>query len=267
MQAASLPASAGWQWARDGLRLFRKQPLALFTWALAISLIGMFAWFTAPIGPLLFVTLMPAITLMTLSACKHVEADRVMLPSMWPKPLQQPGVFKKLFIMGTWYTTLGILAGIVSFVPYWGDLTEGVRAASITNDVVPFLEVMQAPLLIFGTLYVIIAALFWHAPVLVAWHGLRMRQALFFSGIACWRNKWAFLVYGVTWMAIFLGIDLCASALVSVGLPVGLVVILKIPVNIMAFAVLYSSFYPAYTSVFSVNNAGFQLDNGSSTQA
>jgi hypothetical protein len=267
MQAASLPATAGWQWARDGFRLFLKQPLALFTWALAVSLLVLFATFTPPIGPLFFVALMPVVTLMTLSACKHIEADRIMLPSMWLKPLQKPGVFKKLLILGGLYAGLCMLAGLVSFLPFSADLTEGVRAASVTNDLTPFLVAMRAPLLIFGTLYVIIAALFWHAPVLVAWHGVRLRQALFFSGIACWRNKWAFLIYGLTWAAVFLGIDFCASTLVTLGLPTNLTSTLQIPVNIAAGGILYSSFYPAYTSVFDVNNSSFQFDNGNSTQA
>src|SRR5690606_34382817 len=112
MQAASLPASYGWQWVRDGLRLFMKQPLAVFTWALAISLLVMFSSLTPPVGPRLFVALMPVVTLMTLSACKHIEAGRVMLPSMWPQPLMRPGVFRKLLLMGVLYAVLSIAAGL-----------------------------------------------------------------------------------------------------------------------------------------------------------
>jgi hypothetical protein len=267
MQAASLPATAGWQWARDGFRLFLRQPLALFTWALAVSLLVLFATFTPPIGPLFFVGLMPIVTLMTLSACKHIDADRTMLPSMWLKPLQKPGIFKKLLILGGLYAALCMLAGLVAFLPFSAELTEGVRAASVTNDLTPFLEAMRVPLLLFGTLYVIIASLFWHAPVLIAWHNVRLVQALFFSGIACWRNKWAFAVYGLTWAAVFLGIDFSASMLVAIGLPATLVNTLQIPVNIAAGGILYSSFYPAYTSVFDINNAGLQFDNGQGTQA
>ena len=93
MQAAYLPASSGWQWVRDGFRLFRKQPLAMFLWAMAISLLVIFATAIPPVGPILFVALMPIVTLMTLSACKHVEADRVMLPSMWPSRCRNPASF------------------------------------------------------------------------------------------------------------------------------------------------------------------------------
>ena len=51
MQAAFLPASSGWQWVRDGFRLFRKQPLAMFTWALVNSLLVIFAFAAQIVGP------------------------------------------------------------------------------------------------------------------------------------------------------------------------------------------------------------------------
>ncbi len=239
----------------------------MFAWAMAISLLVIFASAIPPLGPILFVALMPIVTLMTLSACKHVEADRVMLPSMWPKPLQKPGVFKKLFTMGLLYAGLCMLAGLVSFLPFSGALTEGMRAASVEQSLAPLLSAMAWPLTVFAALYVCIAALFWHAPVLVAWHGLRLAQAMFFSGVACWRNKWAFLVYGLVWVMVFMFIDLCAGLLVSVGLPPNVASTIQIPFNIAAGGVLYCSFYPAYTSVFGINDTSSQLDHGNSAQA
>lgn len=252
MQAASLPASYGWQWVRDGLKLFMKQPLAVFTWALAISLLVMFASFTPPVGPLLFVALMPAVTLMTLGACKHIEADRTMLPSMWPQPLMRGGVMKKLLMMGGLYAGLSITAGLITFLPFSAELAEGLRIASIEQDLTPFLSAMLVPVTLFCVIYIVIAALFWHAPALVSWHGLRLVQAMFFSGIACWRNKWPFLVYGVTWVMVFLFIDLCTGLLVAIGLPPSVAGTLQIPFNIAAGGALYCSFYPAYTSVFGI---------------
>jgi len=92
-------------------------------------------------------------------------------------------------------------------------------------------------------------------------------QALFFSGIACWRNKWPFLVYGATWALVFLFIDLCAGLLVYMGLSLEFAGTLQIPFNIAAGGALYCSFYPAYTSVFGINNTTPHLDNGNSAQA
>jgi surface polysaccharide O-acyltransferase-like enzyme len=45
--------------------------------------------------------------------------------------------------------------------------------------------------------------MFWHAPALVHWHGVPPAKSLFFSVIACLRNFPALLVFGLTWMALF----------------------------------------------------------------
>ncbi|WP_459614529.1 BPSS1780 family membrane protein [Bordetella sp. 2513F-2] len=267
MQAVSLPASSGWQWIRDGLQLFRKQPLAMFVWAMLLSLLVLFASATPPIGPLLFVTVMPAITLMTLSACKHIEAGRVMLPSMWPKAVQRPGVLKKLLLLGALYAGTCTLAGLLAFLPFAASLAEGMELASAAKDLTPFIEAMRVPLILFAVLYVMIAALFWHAPVLVGWHNLRLAQALFYSGVACWRNKWAFLVYGAAWIMIFLFIDLCTGLLVAAGVPASVAGTLQVPINIAAGGILYCSFYPAYTSVFDVDDSRAGLDHRDSAHA
>jgi hypothetical protein len=253
MQAATLPASYGWLWVRNGLFLFKKQPLAVFTWALAISLLVIVATVTPPIGPLLFVALMPVVTLMTLSACRHIYANQTLLPSMWVQPLKEPGILKKLLAMGALYAGVSITAGLVAFLPFSAELTEGINTAAAEKDLTPFLMAMRVPVILFGTLYVIIAALFWHAPVLVAWHGLKLTQALFFSGVACWRNKWPFLIYGLAWLSIFMFIDLCTTLLMSIGLSPELAGTLQIPFNIAAGGVLYCSFYPVYTSIFGVD--------------
>jgi hypothetical protein len=262
MQAAPLPAISGWQWIRGGWRLFARQPLAMFTWAMVIGLFVAFAALTLPIGALLLPIMMPTITVMTLSACKHVEAGRVMLPSMWPKPLQRPGVFRKLMLMGLLYAAFCVAAEIIAVLPFANDVMDGMSVAATTQDLAPLVLSMRRPMIVFVILYIPIAALFWHAPILVAWHGLRMTQSLFFSGIACWRCKWAFLVYGVAWAFIFLFIDLLAGLLIAAGLPAALGDALQIPVSIVAGGVLYCSFYPAYTSVFGIDDdACAGLDN------
>lgn len=236
--------------------------MPMFFWAMALSLFVLFASLTPPVGPLFFVALMPIFTLMTLEACKHISAGRVMLPSMWPKPLLRPGIFRKLFLMGLLYAAMSLLAGLLAFLPFWGDLANALRAAQVEQNITPFLLAVRAPIILFVVLYVIVAALFWHAPVLVAWHNLRLTQALFFSGIACWRNKWAFLVYGIVWVLAFLFIDLCAGLLVGVGLPASLINILQVPVNVAAGAVLYCSFYPVYTTIFGIQDHQTGFDDG-----
>ena len=108
----------------------------------------------------------------------------------------------------------------------------------------------EIDLLTFGLLYVLISMLFWHAPALIGWHKVPMKQALFYSMVACWRNKWAFMLYGISWAAIFFGVQMAGVFLTILGLSPGIVQLLMTPVNIAIAAVLYASFYPAYVSVF-----------------
>ncbi|MGB3390715.1 MAG: hypothetical protein WBA88_22355, partial [Pseudaminobacter sp.] len=82
---------------------------------------------------------------------------------------------------------------------------------------------------------------------------IKMSQALFYSMVACWRNKWPFLAYGTAWAAIFFAIQMAGTMISGMGLSPGAVQIMLTPVNIIVAAVLYCSFYPAYISVFGSN--------------
>jgi hypothetical protein len=125
------------------------------------------------------------------------------------------------------------------------------------------MEAVRTPMAIFAMLYVVMAAIFWFAPALVGWHGIRITQALFFSWIACWRNKWAFLVYGLCWLAVFLGIDTLISMLVLIGLAPTTAASIQIPINVVATSVLYCSFYTSYVAVFDSNVAVSNDDTNS----
>ncbi len=48
--------------------------------------------------------------------------------------------------------------------------------------------------------------MFWHAPALVHWHGVTPGKSLFFSMVACLKNFGAFMIYGLTWLLVFLGV-------------------------------------------------------------
>ena len=246
MQAVSLPALSGWRWVRDGWMLFRKQPMAFFSWAMFVSLILMVASVTPPIGPLFFVVLMPTATLLSLSAARHAEQGQKVLLGTWIAPLRLAGVFRRLLGMGALYVLFCLLLGLIAFMPFSEEVTQAVKAVASSNDLLPLLEAVRTPMAIFAVLYILMAAIFWYAPALVGWHAIPMTRALFYSGIACWRNKWAFGVYGLSWLAIFLAIDTVLSALTMVGLPKSLSATIQVPINVVASAVLYCSFYTSF---------------------
>jgi hypothetical protein len=186
---------------------------------------------------------------------------------MWPKPLQRSGAFRKLGLMGLLYAGACLAAEFVAILPFAADVAEGLNVASTTQDLAPLLLSLRNPMMLFLALYLPLGAAFWYAPVLMIWHGLRLTQALFFSLVACWRNKWAFLVYGSAWAMIFLFIDLGAGLLVTAGLPPSMVSAVQIPVSIAAGGMLYCSFYPSYTSVFGIDGASPSLDHRNGAQA
>jgi hypothetical protein len=250
MQAVSLPAMAGWQWIVDGWTLFKRQPMALFSWAMFVTLVLIFATFTAPIGPLLFIILMPAITLVTLALTRHVADGQKLMPSMWVEPLKPKGLFKKLLVLGVLYVGICLTVGFMVFLPFAGELGQAMQTLADTQDATPLIETLQMPMLLFAAFYFILAALFWYAPILIGWHGTPIGKALFFSAVACWRNKWAFLVYGAAWASIFFGIDLVVGAVVSLGIPLNIAAALQLPLNVFIGSVLYASFYPTYKKVF-----------------
>jgi hypothetical protein len=253
MQAVPLPALAGWTWVRDGWSLFRTQPLAFFSWAMFVSLMLMIATITPPIGPLFFIILMPTATLLSLSAGRHATEGRKILLGTWVEPLRKPLVFRRLLGMGSLYVLFCLLLGLAVFMPFSSEVTAALKDIEKTNDLMPLMEAVRTPMAIFAIFYIAMAAIFWFAPALVGWHGIRITQALFFSWIACWRNKWAFLVYGLCWLAVFLGIDTFISMLVLIGLAPTTAASIQIPINVVATSVLYCSFYTSYVAVFDSN--------------
>jgi hypothetical protein len=142
------------------------------------------------------------------------------------------------------------LLGLLAFLPFAAEVSGALKSLTDANNLMPLLEAVRTPMLIFAAFYMLMAAIFWYAPVLVAWHQISVSRALFFSGIACWRNKWVFLVYGLSWLGVFLAIDSALSLLVWIGLPNTIAATVQVPINIVGGAVLYCSFYPSYASVF-----------------
>lgn len=263
MQAVSLPARAGSLWVQQGWRIFRTQPVAFFAWAMFVSMILMLASVTPPIGPILFVVLMPLVSFVSLVACRSASRGHPLRAATLFAPLRQTALVRRLLAMGALYMACCLLFGLVAFMPFMREITEAVQTASVSNNLMPLLDAARTPMTIFGIFYVILAAMFWYAPALVGWWGIPLTKSLFFSGIACWRNKWSFLVYGLVWGCIFMGIDLATSLLVAVGLPESIAASAQVPINVIAGAVLYCSFYPSFVSVFEAPDDAVATDPGS----
>lgn len=257
MQAAILPITSGWTWIQDGFKLFKRQPMAMFFWSLMTGFLITVSYLIPLFGQMALIAGTPVLTFITLCACRHVAAGRPMLLSMWLEPLRDRETRRRLFGLGLAYLAFCMMGGFLATLPFMDSLMTAINPEGVLDEHA-LLAAMQGPLITFGLLYVVISALFWHAPALIGWHKIQMRQALFFSMVACWRNKLPFLAYGASWAAIFFAVQMAGTFISAMGVSPSAVQILLTPVNIVVAAVLYCSFYPAYISVFGANYASEQ---------
>jgi hypothetical protein len=91
---------------------------------------------------------------------------------------------------------------------------------------------------------------FWHAPALVFWGAQGWAKSLFFSSVALWRNKGAFAVYGLVWMALWL----LLLAVVSLGVALfgpQRFTIVATPLTLVFSTIFYASLWFTFADCFS----------------
>jgi hypothetical protein len=116
-------------------------------------------------------------------------------------------------------------------------------------------ETLMGPgLLAVALLYVPMLAAFWHAPPLVHWHGVTPVKALFFSWLACWRNKGAMLVFGLGWLGIFLLAGLLTSLVAGLLGPQALAIV-TYPMVLLLAGMFHASLYFTFRDSFVTHNA------------
>ncbi len=102
-------------------------------------------------------------------------------------------------------------------------------------------------------LWALLGLPFWYAPGLVHWGGHGAFKALFFSCVAVWRNKLAFLVYigaGVGGLFLLSVVSQVLMALVGLSQVAGLV---GLPLILMFFTVMYASLFFTFVDSFEMS--------------
>jgi hypothetical protein len=104
-------------------------------------------------------------------------------------------------------------------------------------------------LIVTSVLYLPLGLLFWHAPALVHWHGVSPLKSLFFSLVACLRNFRAFVVFGLTWLALLI---LAVASVTLAGALLGnpLVSNILFPLLLLMTAMFFTSLYFTFRATF-----------------
>ena len=216
MKLNIVPASTGALWVKQGARTFVRQPIALtglFLMFMALmSLVSMIPL----VGGIIGLILIPSASLGLMAGAQEALAGK------FPRPLTLFCAFRiskdktqQMLLLGGFYAVGFLILAALSALVDGGSFAKFYLVGStLTKELILKRDFQQAMWLAL-LLYIPFSSLFWHAPALVFWHGVSVPKSLFFSGVACLSNWRAFVVYALTWMAIFASVALCLGVLSS----------------------------------------------------
>lgn len=251
MKLQLVPARTGVTWIREGMRTFFRQPLALsglfFMFLAVMSIAG-----SIPVvGLSLALALLPACTLGLMAASREAATGKFPMPT----------VFLSAFRAGRQQMRAMLLLGVVYGTGFWvimGATTlfdGGGFATGYIAGKMPTMEMARNPdtqsaMLAFLLMQLPLSLMFWHAPALVHWHAVPVAKSIFFSLVACLRNFWAFVVFGIVWMAILMGAILVVSLFAGfIGSP-EVAGIALMPAALLIAAMFFTSTYFSFRDCF-----------------
>ncbi len=258
MKLHTVPALQGFVWVRRGFQVFLGQPLAT-TFLLASFLFGALLLMLIPgIGVLLLLMALPLVSLGFMIASRNSLDGLRAGPKVFAEGLQGPPQRRKtMLLLLSVYAAANIVVMLLSDMVDAGRLEALQTAATSEKAISP--EALSAmlgdPRLFWAmvlrlSLTALIALPFWHAPALVHWQGQGVAQSLFISCVACWRNKGAFVVYGLGWLALIMLFSVIANTLVALLGEPRLLALAAMPAGLMFSTAFYSSLYFTYADSF-----------------
>jgi hypothetical protein len=254
MHLNQLSAGHGWVWVKQGLRVFFKQPLAMaglfFMFMMGISLLAVIPL----VGTFLAVALVPAGTLGLMAASREADAGRFPMPVTLLTAFRDGSERSKaMWLLGGLYAAVLLVVMLVSSLLLPTEALQALQGDQVDPEKVR--ETLMGPgLLAVALLYVPMLAAFWHAPPLVHWHGVTPVKALFFSWLACWRNKGAMLVFGLGWLGIFLLAGLLTSVVAGLLGPQVLAIV-TYPMVLLLAGMFHASLYFTFRDSFVTHRA------------
>ncbi|MFJ2993805.1 BPSS1780 family membrane protein [Pandoraea sp. NPDC087047] len=259
MQLLEVPPKSGYVWLRQGIWLFRKNPLAIMTLLFAY-LFGMLVISIVPVvGGLVSLVLVPGLSVGFMAACRDIIKNKQVLPQVLLDGFRGHGkeIARRLLILGGYYMLATVIAYLVSSL-FDGSalLNKLLFDGSVNRDEVMNGTAGMAAVLAFALAYIPVAMLFWFAPILVAWHDIPPVKAIFFSWTACVRNFRAFVVYGLCVMLLAMATAMILMVVMAVLGIFQYVMLVIWPLSLLFAAIMYCTFYASYRGCFGVQEIG-----------
>jgi hypothetical protein len=250
MKLNSVAPKEGYTWIRQGIWLFKQNPLGFLMLVFMYVFVAQLAVLVPVIGVFAVLLLTPTLSVGFMTACRQAIQKERIRPSVYVIALQSsPLIRKRILQLGLVYAALilalsFILSMLVDFE---------LLIPLMTNDKPITPEVVrQIYLILFfgGLLYIPVAMLMWFSPVLVAWADMPVAQALFSSAIACWANRGAFFLYIAIWGAILIAIPLTIGSIfdaLDLGQAASFIIA---PISMAGLTVMHCSFFATWKACF-----------------
>jgi hypothetical protein len=257
MRLQTVPARQGALWVRQGFKAFARHPVA-FCGLFIPVLAGMVLVNILPMLVLLALPLVPLVSLGFMIATRTVLDGGTPTWSVFAAPWRaaRPRVIA-LVQLGMIYASALLLIMLLGELIDDGtsevliqSAPSGAAGAASAPPTLAASPSALFELLLRLTLTGLLAVPFWHAPALVYWDGHGCAKALFSSTIACWRNRGAFAVHSLIWLAWIMGLGMLGGLLLAVVGQPQLLLSITLPISAVVAVVYYASLYFTFADCF-----------------
>jgi len=242
-----LPARTGWEWLKEGIRLFRKQPAALTTLLFANTLLAIAVSAVPFVGPILMVVLIPSFSMAFMQACRMIENGERVTPAVLMTGFRKPAL-GGLCKVGVIYLGVFLVLTVVALAV----TPESLRHLPVNVKIEPGAKLPFTPgdlLTAFGLMVletVSLLTLCFAAP-LTYWKRMGPGKATFYSFFAVVRSARVFIALLLCWFGIFTAVVFVIANLFN---HIALAQVVTMWLMFLFILVLQCAIYVGYREIF-----------------
>ncbi len=256
MKIHSLPAKDGFQWLIEGINITKQYWLPLMGILLCYVILSIVPTMLIPqVGGYWVFLASPILSFGVMSAFRSASSEQKPLLSQLSSGFKLPSpLTKRLLVLGL-VNALGsyLILASTSLID-GGAVLQLVTGHLKPTDPVLKTGASQVAIMLFLGLLMPFQALLWYAPPFVGWHKLPVAQALFSSGVAVWRNRGAFFVFGITWLSLAVAVamfTMVVSSLIAGLLGQGASArgLINVPLSVLLMTLLNAAIWCSYKRI------------------
>ena len=250
MKLNAVAPKEGYTWIRQGIWLFKQNPLGFLMLVFMYVFVAQLAVIVPVIGVFAVLLLTPTLSVGFMTACRQAIQKERIRPSIYLIALQSGQFIRnRILQLGLVYAALILLMSFI--LSLLVDFETLLPLMTTDKPITPEALRQVYLVLVFGAvLYIPIAMLMWFSPILIAWADMSVPQALFSSWLACWTNKAAFFFYLAIWSAILIAIPLTIGMIfdaLNFGQAASFIVA---PISMAGLTIMHCSFYATWKACF-----------------